>query len=314
MLEGLPPHKPTHVLRIETDADSARRMTDLLGEIFDPAETAVAAFEGVDNGPWLLEAYFSRPPDEPAIRDLLRLIVGHRADDAVFGEVEARDWVRTSLEGLKPVRAGRFLVHGGHDREVAKANDIALEIEAALAFGTGHHGTTLGCLLALAAMLKQRRPRHVLDVGTGTGILAIAAAKALKQRVVAGDIDPVAVAVARSNARLNGAARDLRFYVAPGVRHAMAVRRRYFDLVFANILAKPLRRLAPSIAAVVAADGMLVLSGLLPGDVPGVLTAYAAQGLRLVEQRQREGWATLCLKRGGAAPRPIRAVAHSPHR
>jgi ribosomal protein L11 methyltransferase len=313
MLEGLPPHKPTHVLRIETDADAARRMTDLLGEVFDPAETAVAAFESVENGPWLLEAYFSRPPDESAIRDLLRLVVGDRADAAVFGEVEARDWVRTSLEGLKPVRAGRLLVHGGHDREAAKANDIALEIEAALAFGTGHHGTTLGCLMALAAVLKQRRPRHVLDVGTGTGILAIAAAKAMKRTVVAGDIDPVAVAVARSNARLNGA-RDVRFYVAPGVRQTSAGRRRHFDLVFANILAKPLRRLAPSIAAVVAADGTLVLSGLLPGDVPGVLSAYAAQGLRLAEQRQREGWATLRLKRGGAAPRPIRTGAHSPQR
>jgi ribosomal protein L11 methyltransferase len=303
MLEGLPPHKPTHVLRIETDGASARRMTDLLGEVFDPAETAVAAFESVENGPWLLEAYFSRPPNEAAIRELLRGIVGDRADAAVFTAIDARDWVRTSLEGLKPVRAGRFLVHGSHDRGVAKPNDIALEIEAALAFGTGHHGTTLGCLMALAALLKRGRPRHVLDVGTGTGILAIAAARALKMPVIAGDIDPVAVAVAQGNAKLNAAARHVRFYAAPGVRHARANREHRFDLVFANILAKPLKRLAPSIAAVLAANGTLVLSGLLPGDVPGVLSAYAAQGLRLAEERQRDGWATLVLRRGGAAPR-----------
>lgn len=317
MLEGLPPHNPTHVLRIETDEASARRMTDLLGEVFDPAETAVAAFEmepaDEKEGtavaqPWLLEAYFSRLPDETAIRDLLRLIIGEKADTAVFGEIVAKDWVKASLEGLKPVRAGRFLVHGGHDRDVVKANDIALEIEAALAFGTGHHGTTLGCLIALDDVLKQRRPRHVLDVGTGTGILGIAAAKALKTTVIAGDIDPIAVDVAARNARLNAAASHLRLYVAPGVRHASATRLRRFDLVFANILAKPLRRLAPSIAAVLAPNGMLVLSGLLPSDVPGVLSAYAAQGLSLVQRSQRDGWAALRLRRGGAAPRKRRVV------
>lgn len=315
MLEGLPPHKPTHVLRIETDEGSARRLTDLLGEVFDPAETAVAAFEiepadpkegNAAPQPWLLEAYFSREPDEAAIRDLLRLIVGEKADTAVFDAVAAKDWVKASLDGLKPVRAGRFLVHGGHDREVVKTNDIALEIEAALAFGTGHHGTTLGCLMALKDVLKQRRPRHVLDVGTGTGILGIAAAKALKARVVAGDIDPVAVDVARRNARLNAASGHLDLYVAPGVRHALAARPGRFDLVFANILARPLKRLAPSIAAVLAPQGMLVLSGLLPGDVPGVLSAYAAQGLRLARKSQRDGWATLRLSRGGAASRKVR--------
>ncbi|MBX3538834.1 MAG: 50S ribosomal protein L11 methyltransferase [Chelatococcus sp.] len=314
MLEGLPPHAPTHVLRIETDEASARRLTDLLGEVFDPAETAVAAFEiepedpkegNATAQPWLLEAYFSREPNEGAIRDLLRLIVGEKADTAVFDAVAAKDWVKASLDGLKPVRAGRFLVHGGHDREVVKTNDIALEIEAALAFGTGHHGTTLGCLMALKDVLKQRRPRHVLDVGTGTGILGIAAAKALKARVVAGDIDPIAVEVARRNARLNAAAGHLDLYVAPGVRHALAARPERFDLVFANILARPLRRLAPSIAAVLAPGGLLVLSGLLPSDVPGVLSAYAAQGLRLMQKSQRDGWATLRLRKGGAAARKI---------
>ncbi|MFO7308358.1 MAG: 50S ribosomal protein L11 methyltransferase [Pseudomonadota bacterium] len=304
MLEGLPPHKPTYSMRLVTDEKSAQAMVELLGEFFDPAETAVAAFEAPD-GRWHLEVYFSDRPDEAALLGLLRPVVGDVVDAAVFAPIEMKDWVKASLEGLKPVRAGRFLVHGSHDRHVVRANDIAIEIDAALAFGTGHHGTTLGCLLELVKELKRSRPRHVLDVGTGTGILAIAAARALHRPVVAGDIDPVAVAVARANARLNGARDHVRLYAAPGVRHRLAARPGYYDLVFANILARPLRLLAPSLCNVLAPKGILVLSGLLIRDVPGVISAYAAQGLALVRRAEREGWATLVLRRGGAAPRRI---------
>jgi ribosomal protein L11 methyltransferase len=156
--------------------------------------------------------------------------------------------------------------------------------------------------------MKRRRPRAVLDVGTGTGILGFAAAKALKQPVVAGDIDPEAVRVAKENARLNGIAGWMRLYVGPGVRSPLADRPGRFDLVFANILAKPLRILAPSLARVAAPHGTLILSGLLAHDVPGVLSAYAAQGWRLQRRYDLEGWAALVLKRGGAAPR--RLVPH----
>jgi ribosomal protein L11 methyltransferase len=305
MLEGLHPNRPTHVMRLTTDERSARAMTDLLGELFDPAETAVAAFETADGAAWLMEAYFAKEPDERAIRDLVRPLVGGEADRAVFEVLARTDWVKASLEGLQPVRAGRFLVHGAHDREQRRPNDLAIEIEAALAFGTGHHGTTKGCLLAMWRALK-RRPRHVLDVGTGTGILAFAAAKALRRRVVAGDIDAEAVRVARENARLNGVGGLIGFYTAPGVRHALADQPGRFDLVTANILARPLRRLAPALARVLASDGTMILSGLLPGDVPGVLAAYAAQGLRLRRRCLIEGWATLEMKRGGVGPRPVR--------
>jgi ribosomal protein L11 methyltransferase len=306
MLEGLHPNRPTHVMRLITDERSARAMTDLLGEIFDPAETAVAAFETEDGRSWLLEAYFARQPDEEAVRMLVRPVVGQEADRAVFSALEQRDWVKASLEGLNPVRAGRLVVHGSHDRDCVRPNDLALEIEAALAFGTGHHGTTKGCLLAFADEMKRRRPLRVLDVGTGTGILAFAAAKILKRPVVAGDIDADAVRVARDNARLNGIEGLLKLYIGPGVRSRLADRTGRFDLVFANILAKPLRLLAPSLARVAAPRGALILSGLLARDVPGVLSAYAAQGWRLSRRYDVEGWSALVLRRGGSRPHRTR--------
>jgi ribosomal protein L11 methyltransferase len=304
MLEGLPPHRPTHVLRLLTDEGSARAMTDLLGEMFDPTQTAVAAFEAEDGRTWRLEAYFADAPDEAMIRDMIRPVVGAQADAATFETIDQRDWVRTSLEGLKPVRAWRFLVHGAHDRENVRPNDLAIEIEAALAFGTGHHGTTLGCLRALADVMKRGRPAHVLDVGTGTGILAFAAARALRRTVIAGDLDPEAVSTAKGNARLNGLGPWLRLYEGPGVRHALANRPRRFDVVFANILARPLKRLAPSLTATVADRGVLILSGLIERDVPGVLSTYRHRGFHLARQGVIEGWATLVLRRRGAAPRP----------
>lgn len=305
MLEGLPPHRPTRILRLATSEAAARQMTFLLGEVLDPSETAVASFEveGEQGAApvWLLEAYFEREPDEEAIRDLIRPIVGDGADAATFDTVTPKDWVKASLEGLKPVRAGRILVHGAHDREHVRPNDIAIEIEAALAFGTGHHGTTKGCLLALMDELRRRRSSKVLDVGTGTGILAFAAAKSLHLKVVAGDIDPVAVTVARENARRNGILPWVELYAAPGLQHAAA--RGRFDIVVANILARPLMRLAPSIGRAVAPGGTLILSGLIARDVAGVLSAYRAQGLSLKRRSDLEGWATLVLRRGGAAPR-----------
>ena len=303
MLEGLHPHAPTHLMRLETDERRARQLTELLGEVFDPAETAVAAFETPDGRSWLLEAYFAFEPDPDAIRELARPLLGDAVEAATFGTIAATDWVSASLDGLKPVRAGRFLVHGAHDRGAVRPNDLAVEIEAALAFGTGHHGTTAGCLLALDAELKRRRPRRILDVGTGTGVLAFAVAKALRRTIVAGDIDPVAIAVARGNARLNGIAPHLRLYVGAGTRHA-AVRGR-FDLVMANILARPLRRLAPDLVRALAPGGTLILSGLLDADVAGIVSAYRHQGLALRRRASREGWATLVMRRGGAGPRQV---------
>ncbi|WP_342363348.1 50S ribosomal protein L11 methyltransferase [Terrarubrum flagellatum] len=310
MREGLIPHTVTTVMRLTTTESTARAVTELLGEIFDSDETGVAAFEDEASGDWLLDVYFAFPPDEESVRELIATAAGEEAAKAAtFENVEAKDWVAQSLEGLKPVEAGRFLIHGAHDRAkaVKQTNRIRIEIEAALAFGTGHHGTTRGCLLAFDRLLKQKRPRRVLDVGTGTGVLAIAAARALNRRVVASDIDPIAIEVARANARFNAAAMNISWAVAPALRNPAITRGAPYDLVFANILAGPLKRMATEIAKALAPQGDLVLSGLLPKDAPGVLAVYGACGLALVSQGELEGWRALHLRRGGKGPRPRRS-------
>ena len=185
---------------------AAKRVVDVLNESFFEGQAAIAAFERPD-GRWGVTVHFAEPPDETSIRELVGLAAGgDAAQHIAFDIVEARDWVKATLEELAPVRAGRFIVHGRHDRLSIPPNKLGIEIEAALAFGTGHHGTTRGCLLLLDHVLKAWSPRRVLDVGTGTGVLAIAAAKALRIKVLASDIDPLSVRVARENARLNGSA------------------------------------------------------------------------------------------------------------
>ncbi len=307
MLEGLPPNNAAHMMRLVCDEQRARAIADLIVESFEPAETAASAFEtdaphAGGGKAWMVEVYFGFAPDEDLMRELVAAAAGEEAAGAIeFGRTPERDWVANALAGLSPVRAGRFLVHGAHDRARVKASDIAIEIEAALAFGTGHHGTTRGCLLHLERVLRRRRPRHVIDVGCGTGVLAIAAAKALRSRIVLGDIDPIAVAVARENAQLNGVGAYLRPLVSRGVERREMRSDAPYDLVFANILAKPLRRLAPSLSAVIAPDGEAIVSGLLGSDVAGVLAAWRAQGFFLAHRIDLEGWASLLLRRGGAA-------------
>ena len=245
-----------------------------------------------------MEAYFGSAPDEAAIRALIAAASDEAtAASATFGLTEKRDWVANSLAGLKPVRAGRFLVHGAHDRARVRANDIAIEIEAGLAFGTGHHGTTRGCLLHFDRLLKRRRPARVLDVGCGAGVLAIAAAKVLRRKVWLGDIDPVAVEVANAQRQAERRRRLCRAVVSRGVESALLREGAPYDLVFANILARPLRLLAPSLAEVMDPDGDAIVSGLLLADVAGVLASWRAQGLHLAERIDLEGWASLRLRR-----------------
>ncbi len=287
----------TTVARLVCDEPTARRLAELIGESLDAEDTVCAAFEG-DGGQWQLAIHFRCDPDQTAVRELLRHAAGEAAAVALtFEPVEAADWVALSLAGLRPVVAGRFVVHGAHDRARVPVNALGIEIEAALAFGTGHHGTTRGCLLALDTLVKRRRPRRVLDLGTGSGVLAIAAAKALHVGVLASDIDRQAVDAARANARLNGVAPRVTLRCAAGVKARVIVQRAPYDLIFANILLGPLLRLAVPIRRLAAPGAQIVLSGLLPTQANAVLAVARAQGLMLERRIVLEGWVTLVLVR-----------------
>jgi ribosomal protein L11 methyltransferase len=289
---------PTHRVSFAIGAEhTAKGVVDVLTEIFFEGQAAIAAFERPD-GRWDVTVHFAEPPDQPLVRELVANAAGADiAGGIAFDTVEAKDWVKASLEDLVPVPAGRFVVHGQHDRERVAPNKLGIEIEAALAFGTGHHGTTRGCLLLLDHVLKAWRPRRVLDLGTGTGVLAIAAAKALHQKVLASDIDPPSVQVARENARLNGSGHLVQAIRATGFAAPQFVAAAPFDLVLANILANPLRLLASPMARHLAPSALVILSGLLTHQAPGVIAAYRARGLVPVRHLRIEGWSSLLLRK-----------------
>lgn len=258
-------------------------------------EGAVSAFEAPD-GSWIAEAHFPESPDRRAVEAVIREVLP--GGEIEYETLAAKDWIAASLEGLKIVRAGRFAVHGAHDRGKIAANEIGIEIEAALAFGTGHHGTTLGCLHAIEWIGRVRKPRRILDIGTGTGVLAIAAARAFRAPVIATEIDRDSVFLARENVRGNRAAPFI------GVIHTASASalpiRQYapYDLVLANILLPVLKHLARPIRPLLARGAYVVLSGLLPHQALAALARYRAQGLRLVRSETIDNWTTLILRRG----------------
>lgn len=258
-----------------------------------PAD-AVDAKEDSRNA-WRLDA-FAR--DQGAAHACAWMIT--ETNNTLHPVVEAlpdRDWVKLSLEGLPAINAGRFRVAGDHALAAGSAGKIPLLIEAGPAFGTGHHGTTLGCLTAFDRVLRQRRPKTVLDLGTGTGLLAIAALKSGSAFALATDIDADSVLTARENGKKNDVGAQLKVIEANGTASAALHRQAPFDLVFANILARPLIRLAPGIAEVTGPGGHVILSGLLRYQEPSVRAAYAGRGLVLANRLHFGGWSTLVYRK-----------------
>jgi ribosomal protein L11 methyltransferase len=261
----------------------------------DPALEASAYAileEDEARGLWRIDAY---PTTDAEAQALIRLLTARPALQVASEALADADWLALALSGLPPVRAGRFFVYGAHDRGRIPANAVGLRIEAGAAFGTGHHGTTAGCLVAFDALLKARRFARVLDVGAGTGVLAIAAARTGALVAVGSDIDPVSVRIARENASLNHA--RARFVRADGLAHRAVAGAGPYDLVFANILARPLVRLAPGIGRALAPSGLAILSGLLRHQQRYVAAAYLARGFRIQRRYHRDAWATLVLAR-----------------
>jgi ribosomal protein L11 methyltransferase len=289
----------THQARIEVPEAAAMRLADALEAALDPSPVAVGLFErGHDR--FEVFAHYEAEPRREALLKLVAEAAGGAGIGAL--EIEAlppADWVTLSQGKRGKVAAGRFLVHGSHDRGNARRRLLAIEIDAGQAFGTAHHASTRGCLLALDDLLKRGRPRQVVDIGTGTGVLAIAAAKALKRNVMASDNDKVATATAADNARKNGVGSHLTVVAADGFGHPR-LRQAKADLLFANLLQRALYALAPQLARHVEPGGIAVLSGLTETQARAIEARTRAHGFILKKRIILEGWTTLVIARVNA--------------
>lgn len=279
------------------DVGAARSISGLIEESVTHSPLAVSLFEAPSNG-WIVDAYYEDAIEPATITG----IIGTDARVAVEA-VPDENWVAVSQAGLPPVAAGRFLVHGSHDRAIGCKHRNAIEIDAGEAFGTAHHATTLGCLLAIDRLARQRNFQRVLDLGCGSGVLAIAVGRVLPVAMItASDFDPEAVRVARENVHKNALGARINLVAALGLEHPLLRRRAPFDLVVANILAEPLIRLAQRLAKAVQPRGIVVLSGILQSQAAAVLAAYTAAGFARIRADRLNGWVILTLERRGQYP------------
>ena len=288
---------PTYSALTTLPGENAAQSLAAAMERMDPEPTGVGVFEIEDgSGLWEVGAYFLEAPDGVML-EVLATAFG--AKPFALSELPEVDWVAHVRRELRPVDAGRFFVYGSHDADKVPAGRVPLQIEATVAFGTGHHGTTLGCLLAFDRLLAAGwQPEKVADIGCGTAVLAMAAAATLPDAlVIASDIDQVAVDVAVANVAINGLEGRVECMEAAGLDHARIKASAPFDLIFANILKGPLIELAPSIATHLATGGRAILSGLLAVQADSVTEAYVASGLVLNNRDDIGEWSTLELQK-----------------
>ena len=288
------------IVALETREDAASVFLDALKGL----SASASCFDTGPGGPWRVEALFTDRPDHGALGAAVALAAasaGVSAPDFVVWPLAARDWLAENRASFRPVVAGRFFIHPTFFEGRAPAGSHTVALDAATAFGSGAHGTTRGCLLALDGIARRRRPRRMLDMGCGSGILAIAMAKAWRRPVLAVDIDPEAVRVTSGNARANGVGRLVRAGPGAGLEAPLLNGGGRFDLIAANILAKPLVRMAPALARGLAPGGEAVLSGLLVTQEAQVIAAYRAQRLRLARRIRIDNWSTLVLSRAARA-------------
>lgn len=291
---------PSYKITIAVDDhDAARTLAGALSDLVLPSPDALTQFES-ESG-WVVEGYYPDRPDLSSLTRQLGAAIPFPVPQIAEAEVPDENWVAISQAALPPVSAGRFIVHGSHDLGMVPRGPNTLLIDAGEAFGTAHHATTQGCLIALDRLARSRSFERVLDLGCGSGVLAIAAARALPHaRIDASDNDPQAIAVARTNASLNGVARRIRLRVANGLPRGRT-RESSYDLILANILADPLIGLAPDLAWALAPGGTAILSGLLVRQAAQVIAAYRSHGFSIVAHQQHAGWSTLVLLRTSSA-------------
>ncbi len=284
-------------LEFETDQKAAAVFLEAL----DGPAISVSSFEAGPGGPWRIEAWFSDMPDHGALAAAVALAAAAanvKEPDFVVRPVAARDWLAENRASFRPVQAGRFFVHPTFREARVPAGALAIALDAATAFGSGAHGTTRGCLSALDGLARCLQPRRMLDMGCGSGILAIAMAKAWRRPVLAVDIDAEAVRVTSGNARANGVAALVAAGEGAGFAAPLLRRQGRFDLIAANILARPRQRMAPDLARALAPAGAAVLSGLLTHQEALIIAACRAQGLRLARRIRIDTWSTLVFRRG----------------
>jgi ribosomal protein L11 methyltransferase len=272
-------------------AEAAARAVD--EDVFLEGTTYSILEEDEDHDVWRIDAF---PTTDEETERFQTVLGGFGGLIITCEKLADADWLAMALSGLPPVRAGRFFIHGVHDRGRAPVNTVNLRIEAGAAFGTGHHGTTVGCLLAYDTLLKAKRFERVLDVGAGTGVLAIAAARTGTPTAVGTDIDRVSVRISKENAKVNQT--KARFVHAFGLSHRAVRQHAPYDLVFANILARPLVFLAQDIKGALKPGGIAILSGLLRSQERNVRAAYLSRGFKLVRRIHRDAWAALVFQRG----------------